>query len=153
MKRDCEGNGVARVLTEDRAALLAAMYQGDEEDAEIEGIAVVDLRDDTFMGAEKFVSFVVDGRTITVPSVEYCSHLERQLMLKNGEIAELKGQLGAVGHSVSRHDAQQKGRDRESKEVLMLKAQVKAMRTLINRHEREFDDIWRELDKKLNLRD
>ncbi len=36
---------------------------------------------------------------------------------------------------------------------LQLKAQVKAMRQLVNRHESDINDIWRELDRKLSVRD
>lgn len=41
----------------------------------------------------------------------------------------------------------------QSREILRLKAAVKQMRTLINQHSGELNDVNRELDRKINLRD
>jgi len=39
------------------------------------------------------------------------------------------------------------------RDMLRIKAMLKAMRTLVNRHEGDINDVWRELDRKMNLRD
>jgi len=41
----------------------------------------------------------------------------------------------------------------QSREILRLKASVKQMRALINQHSGELNDVNRELDRKINLRD
>lgn len=133
--------------------MLAAMYKtAEEDDGDEADVTVVDVGA-TYMGADKFVSFVINGETITVPSIGYVSHLERQIMTKDGEIASLKGQLGTVGQSVSRHDGTLKNASREAKEMLLIKSQMKAIRTMVQRHETDLNDVWRDLDRKMNLRD
>lgn len=136
------------VLKEDRAMQIAAMYRGEEEDEELDTAELVSA---TFKGADKYVSFVVDGKTITVPSVAYCSHLENQIRQRDIELAELKSRVGIVDQTV-RADSSQRNSARDGKELLLLKSQMKAVRTVVNRHERDIDDVWRELDRKVNLR-
>ena len=41
----------------------------------------------------------------------------------------------------------------QSREILRLKAAVKQMRMLVNQHSNELNDVNRELDRKINLRD
>lgn len=41
----------------------------------------------------------------------------------------------------------------QAKEILRLKASNKQIRTLVNQHSGELNDVNKELDKKLNLRD
>jgi hypothetical protein len=43
--------------------------------------------------------------------------------------------------------------EQQDRLFLQMKSQVKAMRQLVNQHVGELSDVWRELDRKINLRD
>lgn len=113
---------------EERAELLAAMYDTPEDallpDDE-EGVKPSPMQTSKpvdFSASGKYVTFMIDGKSISVPSAAYVESLEKKF-------AE------------------------SQREMLQAKSQIKAIRQLVNSHVGEFNDVWRELDRKINLRD
>jgi len=116
---------------EERAELLAAMYeQPDEELDELDVGPVYKTwfdqqeasRQVSFNTDGKYVTLAVDGKKVSVASGSYVKNLEERVATQD-------------------------------RLVLQMKAQIKAVRQLVNRHETDMSDVWRELDRKINLRD
>lgn len=113
------------------------MYEADDEPEESEGAPLTELETDGVepltkpWADQQRIGFETDGRYIVL-SVD-----GKKVSAASGAYAKkLEERIEAF-----------------DREFLRIKSQMKAMRALVNRHEGDMNDVWRELDRKINQRD
>jgi hypothetical protein len=114
------------VTPEDRAALRAAMYEQPDEVEELEENPLADDSEE-----RQTVQIEAVGKFVTI---------------------RVDGQRITLP-STSYVNALEKTNTEQAREILRLKAAVKLVRALVNQHSNEFNEVNRELERKVNLRD